>query len=440
MPRYRPLPTVPSQAEIQSLAPDGRGVAFVEGKTAFIVGALPGETVLFRYLSVKKQIIEGITTEVITSSPQRVQPYCQHFGVCGGCNLQHLSSEDQIAFKQRVLLEQLHHIGKVQPQQVMPPLQGPVYGYRHKARLSVKYVIKKQTVIIGFREQQSHLVAELRQCEVLPPAVNQHFSKLQTVINQLEIRHRIAQIEIAVGDNAIALIIRHLLPLSEGDEQALRHFAQTTGFYIYLQSAGLNTITPLEPIGLAITSLRYRLTHENIDIHFAPHDFTQVNPAVNQQMVSQALAWLDPQPTDRVLDLFCGLGNFTLPLARRVAQVVAIDSATELLARAEANAHRQNIHNISYYTVNLADKQLQLPSQSFDKILLDPPRSGAWEVIQKVSSINTRRIVYVSCNPATLARDAEELVHRKGYHLAQVDIMDMFPHTAHVESMALFIL
>jgi len=438
LPRRRPLPTTPGQAQIQSLAPDGRGVALVEGKTAFISGALPGETVLFRYLALQKQIIEGVTVEVIVSAPERIKPRCQHFGVCGGCNLQHLSSEHQIAFKQKVLLEQLSHIGKVQPQRVVPPLQGHAWGYRRKARLSVRFSTKKQSVIIGFREQQSNAIVELQQCEVLHPTVIQYFSELQTVINQLEIRHKIAQIEVAVGDNATAIIIRHLLPVSETDRQKLRDFAQHTGFYLYLQSAGLNTIHPLAPEELILTSLRYRLPNENMDIHFAPHDFTQVNHEINQQMVSQALAWLDPQPSERILDLFCGLGNFTLPLARRAAQVVAIDSATDLLARAEANAHRQNIYNISYYTANLEDKRLPLPAQHFDKILLDPPRSGAWEVIQKLSFTNTRRIVYVSCNPATLARDAEDLVYRKGYRLVQVGIMDMFPHTAHVESMALF--
>jgi len=436
--RHHPLPTTPSQAQIESLAPDGRGVAFVDDKTAFINNALPGETVLFRYLSIHKQIIEGITTEVIVPSPQRVQPRCQHFGICGGCNLQHLSSTDQLAFKQQVLLQQLQQIGQVQPQQVAPPLQGQVWGYRRKARLSVKYIAKKQAVIVGFREQQSNLIVDLQQCEVLPASVNQCFSQLQCVVNQLDIRHRIAQIEVAIGDNATAVIFRHLLPLNATDQQKLRNFAQLTGFYVYLQPAGLNTIYPLEPADLPLTSLRYSLTKENLEIDFAPHDFTQVNAEVNQQMVSQALTWLDPQATEQVLDLFCGLGNFTLPLAQHAQQVVAMDSATDLLARAEANAHRQNLYNISYYTANLADKKLQLPKQLFDKILLDPPRSGAWEVIEKLSAMRPRRIVYVSCNPATLARDAAELVHQQGYRLVQAGIMDMFPHTAHVESMALF--
>jgi 23S rRNA (uracil1939-C5)-methyltransferase len=282
---------------------------------------------------------------------------------------------------------------------------------------------------------------DLKQCEVLPSSVNQYFSQLQSVVNQLEIRHRIAQIEIAIGDNATAVIFRHLLPLNVTDQQKLRDFAQRTGFYVYLQPAGLNTIYPLEPADLPLTSLHYSLTKENLEIHFAPHDFTQVNAEVNQQMVSQALAWLDPQATERVLDLFCGLGNFTLPLAKRANKVIGVEGDANLLNRAEMNAHQQNIENIHYHIADLTKPDFNMPwmKSHYNKVLLDPPRSGALEIIRALPFTGTQRIVYISCNPATLARDAGELVHQKGFRLIQAGVMDMFPHTAHVESMALFV-
>jgi 23S rRNA (uracil1939-C5)-methyltransferase len=439
-PRKKPLPTDLVRAQIEKLSHDGRGITHLNGKTVFIFGGLPGETVLFRYLSQKSRFDEGIVMEVLQASPERVTPRCPHFGTCGGCSLQHLAAAAQIDLKQATLLEQFQHLGKVQPEQVMPLLSGPVWGYRRKARLGVKYVTKKQTVLVGFREQHSSWLAELTRCEVLHPSVGERILALRDLIAQLEARDQIAQLEVAVDDTHTAFIFRNLIPLNDRDRQLLCEFAQTNDCFCYLQPAGPNSITPLWPADLALSSLEYHLPLDNLSIRFAPQDFTQVNADINHQMVLQALAWLDPQSHETVLDLFCGLGNFTLPLACRAAQVIGIEGETTLVARAEANAHRQGIDNITYYIANLADPKLQPPwlQQPYDKVLLDPPRSGALEIIQALPFNKTQRVVYVSCNPATLARDAGELVHNKGFRLVQAGVMDMFPQTTHVETMALF--
>jgi 23S rRNA (uracil1939-C5)-methyltransferase len=438
--RKKTLPTAFVQAQIEKLSHDGRGIAHLNGKTLFIFGGLPGETVLFRYLSQKSRFDEGIVMEVLQASPERVMPRCPHFGSCGGCSLQHLSAAAQIDLKQATLLEQFQHLGKVQPEQIMPPLSGPVWGYRRKARLGVKYVAKKQTVLVGFREQHSSWLAELTRCEVLHPTVGEHLLALRDLIAQLEARDQIAQLEVAVDDTHTAFIFRNLIPLSDRDRQFLCEFAQANDCFCYLQPAGPNSITPLWPADLSLSSLEYHLPLDNLSIRFAPQDFTQVNAEINRQMVLQALTWLAPQPHETVLDLFCGLGNFTLPLARRAAQVVGIDGEATLVARAEANARRQGIDNITYSVANLADSKLQAPwlQQHYDKVFLDPPRSGALEIIQALPFNKTQRVVYVSCNPATLARDAGELVHNKGFRLVQAGVMDMFPQTTHVETMAMF--
>jgi len=440
MPRQhkKRLPTHSIQTQIEKLSHDGRGIAHVDGKITFIFGGLPGEVVCFRYLSRNKRFDEGIVVEVIQAAPERVTARCAHFGVCGGCSIQHLVPEAQIELKQQLLLEQLQHIGKVQPQQVMPPLSGLKWGYRRKARLTVKYVTKKQSLLIGFREQRSHLVAELRRCEVLHPTVGEHLLQLRHFINQFEARDKIAQIEVAVGDTHTALIFRNLAPLSQADERAFQACAEESNIYLYLQPGGLDSIIPLWPHDLPLSSLNYYLSSEHINIQFAPQDFTQINNEVNQQMVPQAIAWLSPQPHERILELFCGLGNFTLPLAKRAAEVFAVDGDAHLLQRAQTNALAQGIHNIRYQVADLSTMPLFFPQHSYTKILLDPPRSGALELMRSLDFKETERIVYVSCNPATLARDAGELVHQRGFQLRQVGVMDMFPHTAHVEVMALF--
>lgn len=439
-PRKKTLPTDLVCAQIEKLSHDGRGITHLNGKTVFIFGGLPGEMVLFRYLSQKSRFDEGIVIEVLQASLERIIPRCPHFGNCGGCSLQHLAAVAQLNLKQATLLEQFQHLGRVQPEQMVPPLLGPLWGYRRKARLGVKYVAKKQTVLVGFREQHSSWLAELTRCEVLHPSVGERILALRDLIAQLEARDQIAQLEVAADDTHTAFIFRNLVPLTDRDRQLLCEFAQINDGFCYLQPAGPNSITPLWPTDLALASLEYHLPLDNLTIRFAPQDFTQVNTEINRQMVLQALIWLDPQPHETVLDLFCGLGNFTLPIARRAVQVVGIEGEATLVARAYANAHRQGIDNITYFVANLAAPKLQSPwlQQPYDKVLLDPPRSGALEIIQALPFNQTQRVVYVSCNPATLARDAGELVHNKGFRLVQAGVMDMFPQTTHVETMAMF--
>lgn len=438
MARHRKLSQTSVIATIDNLAHDGRGVAHLAGKATFISGALPQETVQFQYIRKQKNFDEGIVTEIIEPAPMRITARCPHFGVCGGCNLQHVPAAAQIQLKQDLLLEQLQHIGRVTPEEIASPLQADSWQYRHKARLGVKYVAKKQTVLVGFREQRSHLLAELSRCEVLHPSVGEHILTLREYLSQLASKDKIAQIEVAVGEGQAALVLRNLEPLSPTDQAILIDLAQKHHFYLYLQPAGIDSVKPLHPADLPLDSLSYRLEAENLSFQFAVHDFTQVNPKLNQKMVAQAMAWLAPQSTDKLLDLFCGLGNFTLPLAKRAQSVVGIEGEAQLLQRAQQNAENQGINNVSYYVADLMGDNKQQPwvTMCFDKILLDPPRSGAQEILSDLKL--THRLLYISCNPATLARDAGILVHEKGYRLRKVGVMDMFPHTAHVESMALF--
>jgi 23S rRNA (uracil1939-C5)-methyltransferase len=442
MARYRrkKLPQDPVETEVQRLSHDGRGIAQIEGKTIFISGALPNESVLFRYTNKQKNFDEGVVLEILKPAPERVTPPCEHFGVCGGCSLQHLSPADQIQLKQDMLLEQFEHLGKVIPKHVMPPLQADSEGYRRKARLGVRYVTKKQSVLVGFREQQSGFLAELNQCKVLHPSVGERIMSLREMLTQLTVRDKIAQIEVAVGDEKTALVFRNLEPLTAEDEKQLCDFAELHDVYIYLQPKGIDSVYPLYPQNLPLESLSYSLPDENVSFQFATHDFTQVNSAINRKMVQQAMDWLQPKADDEVLDLFCGLGNFTLPLAKRAKHVVGVEGSDSLVKRAKNNAQIQGIFNTEYYVANLAEQPLEhiWMQRDYDKILLDPPRSGAMEIIQALNLKRTQSIVYVSCNPATLARDAGILVNEKGFKLVQAGVMDMFPHTAHVESMALF--
>lgn len=426
-------------APIESLAHDGRGIARVDGKTVFISNSLPGETVAYQRIAKHRRFDEGVAVEIITAAPERVTARCEHFGTCGGCSLQHLSPQAQIEFKQRILLEHFQHIGKVTPKQILPPLQASPWAYRRKGRLGVKYVPKKESLLVGFREQRSNFLAELNRCEVLHATVGTRITELRSLIRELETFQSIAQIEVAAGDEHTALVLRHLQPLPDRDLQQLQQFAQQHDFYIYLQPGGLDSITPLYPNNLKLNGLHYALPQENVDFEFAPFDFVQVNAEMNRLMVAQAMRWLDVTAQDRVLDLFCGLGNFTLPLAKRAAQVTGVEGETSLVMRARANAIRQGFEKIEYYVANLADEQLQQEwmQQTYDKVLLDPPRTGALEIIRALPFKQTQRIVYVSCNPATLARDTAELVN-KGFQLVQAGVMDMFPHTGHVEAMAVF--
>ena len=436
--RKKKLPTEPQQTVVESLTHDGRGVARVSDKTVFIDGALPGEDVLFRYTRVRSNYDEGEVLEVLEASPHRITPACEFFNACGGCSLQHLEPAEQIRIKQSVLLDNLQRIGKVQPEEILPPLTGPIWGYRQKARLGVRYVHKKGRVLVGFREKHSAFLADMTHCKILNPLIGERLEALSQLIRHLSCYKQIAQIGVAVGDEAAALIFRHLVALTVEDKQRLVDFAQQYDFQIYLQPKGPDSVTLLWP---ETASLSYRLPDYDITLGFLPNDFTQVNTAINQAMVNRALELLEPQATDRVLELFCGLGNFSLALARHVQQVSAVEGDAALIERARENAERNDIHNIDYHVANLMDEVSGLPwirKVRYDKVLLDPPRSGALEMLPHIASLKVSRIVYVSCNPATLARDAGILVNEFGYRLVKTGVMDMFPHTAHVESIALF--
>jgi 23S rRNA (uracil1939-C5)-methyltransferase len=425
------------ELDITGLSHDGRGVARHEGKAVFVRGALAGEKVLAKIVQRHRHYDDAQVEQVLSASPDRVEPRCPHFGVCGGCALQHLSPEAQIAAKQRVLAENFERIGHVEPKRWLAPLTSAVWGYRRKGRLSVKFVDKKGKALVGFREENGRYVADLTRCEVLTPAVGERISALAELVGTLAGVREIPQIEIAAGDDTTALIFRHLQPLTDADRAALVAFGQAHGLAIYLQPGGNDSVHPLWPED---PRLSFRIEAADIELEFRPLDFIQVNSAMNEAMIAHALALLDPQPTDRVLDLFCGLGNFTFPLARRSAHVVGVEGEHGLVERAKQNAARNGIDNVEYHVANLLDDQRDTPwaRQRYDKILLDPPRSGAQAVFDYLPKKDTNRIVYVSCHPASLARDAGILVDKHGFKLRAAGVMDMFPHTAHVESIALF--
>jgi len=393
--------------------------------------------VSFEYLTSRKKFDEGRVTEVQQASPDRVEPKCPHFGLCGGCSLQHMEAGAQIRAKQQVLLDNLRHIGKVESETVLPPLTGEIWGYRTKGRLGAKDVIKKGRVLVGFREKRSSYVADLARCEVLHPSVGEKFAALAALIEQLDAKARIPQIEVAVAETTTALVFRHLDPLTDGDLEKLKQFATDNNFRIYLQAAGPDSVQPLLP---EESSLSYRLAAQDIEIHFRPTDFTQINTGINEQMVARVLELLALDESDRVLDLFCGLGNFTLPMARQAGMVVGVEGESGLVSRARENALVNGIENATFHTANLMDDHIESSwvGEGYSKVLLDPPRSGAAEVLDMLGNVGPKRIVYVSCHPGSLARDAGILVNEKGYRLLAAGVMDMFPHTAHVESIALF--
>ena len=425
------------EADITDLSHDGRGVAHVDGKAIFVTGALAGECVRVHVTRKHRHYDEAVVDEVLRASPDRVTPRCAHFGVCGGCALQHLEPAAQILAKQHVLLENLERIGKVSPQTVLAPLTDSPWGYRRKARLSVKFVEKKGRVLVGFREINGRYVADIQRCHVLHPAVGEHIADIAALIETLEAKRDIPQIEVAAGDDLVALIFRHLQPLSEHDSLALLEFGQRWQLGIYLQSGGIDSVTSLWPQD---AHLSFRLPDYAVELDFQPLDFIQVNAGMNQRMIAQTLGLLDPQPTDRVLDLFCGLGNFTLPLARRAAQVTGVEGEAGLVRRAAENAQRNGIDNAQFFSADLAADQRAAAwaKVDYDLLLLDPPRSGAAEVLEYLPRRGVRRVVYVSCHPASLARDAGTLVNQHGFTLRSAGVMDMFPHTAHVESIAWF--
>jgi len=426
-------------AVIESLNHECQGVARIDGKAVFIDGALPGETVRFRYHNKHKTYDTGRVFEVVQASPDRVVPRCPHFGVCGGCSLQYLRPEAQLAAKQQILRDALQRIGKVEPQTWLAPLNGPSWGYRRRARLGVRVVPKKGGVLVGFREKRRSFITPLTRCEVLDPAISILLPALHELIAGLSCATQLPQVEVAVGENARALVFRHLVPLTAADVAALRAFGASHELQIYSQPNRPESIQALWPE--RPEPLYYTLPEFDVRMQFNPDDFIQVNAALNRAIVSRAIGLLDPQPTETVLDLFCGLGNFSLPLARRAGRVLGAEADLALLGKARQAAAANRIANIEFLQANLFDTQAPLPwgDTPIDKWLLDPPRTGAQEMLNRLGDVGApRRILYISCNPATLARDCEVLVHLKGYRLASAGVADMFPHTSHVEALALF--
>lgn len=424
---------------ITGLSHEGRGIAHIEGKATFIEGALPGETVEYLITKPHRAYDEGQMVRAITPSPDRVTPLCEHYAICGGCTLQHMAPQAQIAHKQQALLDLLARVGKVTPLETLPPLVGPVLGYRTKARLGVKYVIKKEKLLVGFRERDPRFLADISQCEVLHPAVGHQLEALKTLIASLACNKLIPQVEVAIAEETIALIFRHLEPLSVEDRNKLVAFGQAQGWHIYAQPKGPTTIHRLWPT-TGVELLTYHLPDYQLQMQFHPIDFTQINEAINQQMVAQALALLQLEPTDTVLDLFCGIGNFTLPIARHCRDVVGVEGSIISVKRARENAVLNGIENAEFHVADLTKDTSHFPwiHHRYDKVLLDPPRTGALDILPGVLKWKPTRIVYVSCNPATLARDAAKL-QELGYTCQSAGVMDMFPQTSHVEAMVLFI-
>jgi 23S rRNA (uracil1939-C5)-methyltransferase len=444
--------------EVESLDLEAQGVAHRppaqgaegQGKVVFIEGALPGERVLAQISRRKNNWEQGQVTAIARESAQRVRPACPHFGLhagaCGGCKMQHLHPAAQVAVKQRVLEDNLWHLGKVKPGQMLPPIVGPAWGYRYRARLSVRHVAKKGTVLVGFHERKSRYVADMTTCPVLPPQVSAMLPELRDLIDGMSGRDRLPQIELAAGDEVVALVLRHLEPLTEADRQRLREFAHRHGVAWWLQAGGPDTAEPLEPDGPA---LAYALPEFGITMPFRPTDFTQVNPHINRVLVDRAWRLLDLQPHERAIDWFCGLGNFTLPMATRCAAVLGLEGSPALVARAQANAvlnglaSRAHFEAVDLFTIDAARLAALGAAQRW---LVDPPREGAFALAKALANLRQAgseamapsRIVYVSCNPGTLARDAGLLVHQAGYRCSQAGVVNMFPHTAHVESITVF--
>jgi 23S rRNA (uracil1939-C5)-methyltransferase len=436
---------------IESLDMEGRGVGHLQnedgtpGKVIFVEGALPGERVGFQSFRRKPKWEAATLTELHNESSLRVKPKCAHFGTCGGCAMQHVDAAAQVAIKQRVLEDSLWHIGKVRAETMLRPIQGPTWGYRYRARLSVRHVQKKGGVLVGFHERKSSFIADMQTCEILPPHVSAMLVPLRRLVESLSIVNRMPQIELAVGEDVTALVLRNMEPLTTEDEQRLREFADAHRVQWWLQPKGPDTVYPFYP---AEVQLHYALPEFGIRMPFKPTDFTQVNHQINRVLVSRALRLLDVQPGERVADLFCGLGNFTLPLATQAGAVVGIEGSTALTERAQENARINGLADkTSFQCRNLFEATAEdfAALGRFDRMLVDPPREGALAVCQAIvgmgeaqPALRPKRIVYVSCNPATLARDAGFLVHQGGYVLKQAGVVNMFPHTAHVESIAVF--
>ncbi len=429
----------PETARITSVTHDGRGIADTSGKKVFVAGALAGEEVRYVRRKSRRKFDEAELLEIIQASPERVAARCEVFGRCGGCALQHISAEQQRDIKFQTLRDNLERIGNVQPERWLEALTGPEWNYRRRARLAVKNVGGKGRVLVGFRERHAPFITDMHRCEVLAAPVDGLLDALSELVGKLSIPARLPQIEVAVADNAVALVFRVLDPPNDEDRNAFRQFAEDHDVRVYLQPGGLDSIELLSPAG-KVEPLHYKLPEFDLQIDFEPVDFVQVNGEINRRMVHAAIDLLAPLPEDRVLDLFCGIGNFSLPLAQCAGHVLGIEGEATLVGRAAANAAGNDLSNAEFRCADLAaiDGSENWMRASWDRLLLDPARSGAAEIVKHIGSIDPERIVYVSCHPGTLARDAGALVNDAGYTLEAAGIIDMFPHTAHVESIAVF--
>lgn len=434
------LPKEPVEADIQAFSHEGRGITHDRDRPVFVDFALPGERVRFQYKKLRRSRGEGVAVEVLTPAPERIAPACSHFGTCGGCALQHLPPSEQRRHKADMVSDLMERIGRVQPERWLEPLVDSAWGYRRRARLAVKHVPRKGGVLVGFREKHSPLVAQIERCPVLDPRVGERLQPLARLIESLSRPDRIPQIEVACGDADVALVFRNLDPLTDADHAALSTFGREHRFFIYHQPGDESTVTPIHPEAPELT---YALHVEGgqparLELAFLPTDFVQIHAGVNQRMIRQALDWLQPAPGQRVLDLFCGMGNFSLPLAARGATVCGLEGDAGLVERARTNAERNGIA-ASFGVADLTEPaNWPVPAQPYDAVVLDPPRTGAQEVLPAVAATGAHRVVYCSCGPATFARDAGLLVHEHGFRLRAAGIMDMFPHTAHVEVFAVF--
>jgi 23S rRNA (uracil1939-C5)-methyltransferase len=436
--RGRRLAAAPEEARILDLAHDGRGVARIEGKTVFVSDGLPGERVTLQRTVRHRSFDEAALVAVIEPSADRVRPQCPHFGVCGGCALQHLSPGAQLLFKQAQLLENLARIGGVSPREILPPIGSSPWAYRRRARLGVKYVTTKGRVLVGFRERAAPYVADLHECRVLAAPAGELIEPLAALVQSLSIAKRVPQIEIAVAENGCALVLRVLASPGSDDLERLAQFERERGVQIYLQPGGLDTVAPLSGEAPA---LRYALSEFDLELEFLPTDFVQINAELNARLVGRAVELLQSAPTDTVLDLFCGIGNLSLPAARRAGHVVGVEVDTALVARARRNAELNRIRNAEFHAADLAAPCADLPwaIRGYDRVLIDPPRAGAKEILPFVARCDASCVVYISCHAGSLARDAGILVREHGFSLASVGVMDMFPHTTHVEAMAVFV-
>jgi 23S rRNA (uracil1939-C5)-methyltransferase len=419
---------------------EGNGVTRLNEKTVFVAGTLTGEKVKYQQVKFRKSYDEADLVEVLEASPDRVEPKCEYFGYCGGCNLQQMDASKQIKYKEKILIDNLERIGNVTAEEMLEPLIGPHWHYRRKARLGVKDVPKKGRVLVGFREKRAPYIADIKSCQVLEASVGLKLTELSEMIEKLSIKAKLPQIEVAIGDNAVGLVFRVLEQPTEDDLQILREFAAAENFAVWLQPKGPDTIYPLDDHK---TQLYYELPEYSTRVNFLPSDFTQVNPELNKKMVKQAVELLDVQPGHQVLELFAGLGNFTVPLARQAGdsgEVVTVEGDATLVARGEDNVKQNGCSNTTGYVANLYEDCTNDPwyGRKFERVLIDPPRSGAAEILPMIAASSPEKIVYVSCHPGTLARDAGVLVNEYGYKLVKAGAMDMFPHTAHVESIALF--